>query len=250
MVAVVAALEAELKPLRKRVVGAKKESEGLFTVGRIGRCEVLLVKSGMGRKSSERAVALLTEKNRPDAFLSTGFAGALRDDVRTGHVVLANRLIPIHLDRKSDPQDVPIYTDGKILALAAKALEGVDVKYHVGAILTLNRVADAAEKPELGQLYPALSVDMESYFIAKAAAAHHIPFLAARVVLDEVGDDLPLPKGLLSEDGRFRMLEALSYLATNPGSILGLVRLAKQATAASKAIGLVVEPLSRVLTPL
>ena len=249
MIAVVAALEAELKSLRRKIIKVRKEPDSAFTRGRLGKGEILLVRSGVGREPTEKTCTLLFEKYMPNSILSTGFAGGLGEDLRSGEIIISSRILPVGLDGKEKLIGAPFVTNADTLLSAAKVLDEVQIKYHVGDTLTINQVASASEKKELLRNFSALAVDMESYFVAQTAAAHSVPVLAARVVLDEVGYDIPINSGLLSSGDRIysQAAKALSYIATHPGRIAGLIGLARRADRTNKVIGKVVESISDTL---
>jgi nucleoside phosphorylase len=91
------ALDLEYAAVRAHLVGvrARRHEEGtIFETGRVGgsACSVAIVRVGPGNTATaliaERAIAMF----RPKALLFVGVAGALRDDVRLGDVVVATRV--------------------------------------------------------------------------------------------------------------------------------------------------------------
>jgi nucleoside phosphorylase len=96
-VVVMTALELEYEAVRVHLVGvrARRHLEGtMFETGRIcgSTCSVAIVRVGPGNTATaliaERAIAMF----RPKVLLFVGIAGALRDDVRLGDVVVATKV--------------------------------------------------------------------------------------------------------------------------------------------------------------
>lgn len=171
MIAVTAAHESELFALRLRLSGAQRFRD------------VRLVRTGMGRAQAERSVRRLLECGMPlDGLLSIGFCGGLSRCLGRAAVVLAD---PIVATGKAELRPEPSW-----MARAAGALSRWSP--HRGRLWTSARIVAAPnQKRELGQREGAIAVDMESYWVARLAAAHYMPFLALRIVLDEVDEWLP-----------------------------------------------------------
>jgi len=64
---------------------------------------------------------------------------------------------------------------------------------------------------------------MESYWIAKAAAAKKIPFVIIRPVFDTVADDLSMI-GRITTDGKVVPAKVAANLARNPVQTMRMVR--------------------------
>ncbi len=67
---------------------------------------------------------------------------------------------------------------------------------------------------------------MESAAVAAIAAAHHLPFVALRVIIDAASDALPKSVIAASQGGRLRIGKLLAGLS--PGEIAALVGLARR----------------------
>jgi adenosylhomocysteine nucleosidase len=80
-------------------------------------------------------------------------------------------------------------------------------------------------------------VDLESGAVARVALAHGLPFAVLRAVADPAERNLP-PAALLALDGagRIGILRVLGSVFGNPGQILGLLALARDAAAARRAL--------------
>jgi nucleoside phosphorylase len=88
----------------------------------------------------------------------------------------------------------------------------------------------------LGRQTGAVAVDMESYWVAKAAADRGLPFLAVRAISD-LQEDLLLPFDQMADaDGKPSLRRLAAHLVREPGSLVTVVRLARNAARARRAL--------------
>ncbi len=87
-------------------------------------------------------------------------------------------------------------------------------------------LASVAAKAALYAATGAAAVDMESAFVARAAARHGLPFTILRAIADPAQRPLP-PAALVAmrADGGVALGAVLGALAQNPGQLPDLVRL-------------------------
>jgi adenosylhomocysteine nucleosidase len=106
-----------------------------------------------------------------------------------------------------------------------------------GKLLTSARVIGAiVEKATAFRETGALAVDMESIAIAEIAAAHGLPFIAVRVIVDTAADALPRPIVAASRAGRLQLWRLIADLALAPTELAALIRLAGRYRAASRSL--------------
>ena len=143
----------------------------------------------MGAQAAGTALSRID--GSPSLIISTGFAGALQPDLRTGDII-AEEL--------------------SFCPAAIAALSRGNIHHHAGSIAHSNKVlTEPGEKLALGRSTGALAVDMESSAIRAWAQERGLAALALRVILDEAGRALPrsLPTG---EDA----FSLACYAALNP----------------------------------
>lgn len=173
MIAVLAALESELRPLRPL----------------LGRDVALLVRTGIGRAGVERAIKGL-QYPRIEALVNIGLCGALTDEIKPGELVLADELLADKLPA--------LEVDPSWLERAERALRGFSC--HRGRLLTTQSVLRGPEeKKDKAQSFGALAVDMEGYWVAEAARACQIPFLALKIAFDGATEELPFDESWLDK---------------------------------------------------
>src|SRR5262249_19228342 len=97
VIAVICAMESETEHLRRRVDEAHEAplSRWRRTRGRLGATPIDLIVSGIGLINAAAATATLCVLGRPDAIVNYGCAGAHRDDLGLGDVVLGDRVVHV-----------------------------------------------------------------------------------------------------------------------------------------------------------
>ena len=193
MLAIIGALNEELSGLKKRMSVEKAVRRGgcSLRAGNYRGVPVILVQSGIGRERAERAVKVAAETYQITSLLSFGFAGALREDLDIGDIVVCSEIW--YRDRPGDA--LLRWADS---GLATRSKGQAETGVYLGTSLTVDRpVTRPEDKKALAASIGADIVDMEGYWLAKAAASRGIPFLAVRAVTDRLNDRLiPFEKAL------------------------------------------------------
>ena len=198
---IIAAMEEELKTLllaledKKEVVVLGKT----YFEGRIGRHEVVLVQSGIGKVLSAMSVAILAETFGVDAIINTGSAGAVSEGLAIGDVVIADRLVYHDVDvtafgyayGQMAGQELYYQADQTLMASLQKVLNQQGIHNHVGLIATGDSFIAGQEKVDtIKHHFPeVLAVEMEGAAIAQAAQAAGKPFMVIRAMSDTAQGD-------------------------------------------------------------
>ncbi|WP_433964286.1 nucleoside phosphorylase [Tunturiibacter gelidiferens] len=217
-IAIIAALEGELKPLvRGRGEGSwKRRGSGkgcsVWEYRHAHGCWIAAC-AGMGEV---RAAVAFTEAEKVaavDAVCSVGWAGALDGAIKAESVM-----------------GVSLVVDTK----TGERFRAAEFQPSWPVLATTTRVADEREKKRLAASYGAKLVDMEAATIARIALARGIPFYCFKAVSDDADARLPDFNPFVAEDGRLKMLPFLAHVAVRPGSWSGLMKLGRHSSAAAK----------------
>ncbi len=158
-------------------------------------------------------------------IISFGTAGGLAPDLAPGDWIVAEAII-------TDAQRWDADT-----AWSAQLLNRLSCATHAPIASVDVPVAGASAKLALHKCTGAAAVDMESHVAARVAAAHGLPFVACRVVIDPAHRTLP-PAALVAmrADGGVDVAAVLRSLAGRPSQVPALLRLALDARAARAAL--------------
>src|SRR5205814_3777866 len=116
----------------------------------------------------------------PRWVISAGFAGGLSEELRRGHIVMAEEVVNLSGDRLP----VGMSLDRESMA-SSKGL-------HVGRLLSVDSILrDAAERRRLGEHHQAVACDMESFAVVETCRKQGVQCLAIRIISDGVDDELP-----------------------------------------------------------
>ena len=201
--------------------------------------------TGVGKERTLAGMkALLSQPVRPDSILSLGFAGALRDDLQTGDLVLSRQL-------HSTEEDAVLVADAGLLGLAQEVLEAPGAPRHIVAdSVTVPRMAISVEdKRRLASTTGAWVANMEDYWIRKVASQWEIPFLSVRVVLDTVHQEIPAFVAGLGDMGLLgQVIRVIPNVIARPRNIGHVVTLSKQVKVAQDSLAAFAQPLISRMT--
>ena len=218
-VGVVAALEAEARTLGPVV----RRRDGLSSL-----CDgALLAVSGMGGERAEIAARRLVDAGAA-ALMSFGLAGGLDPTLRVGTVVLPAAVISrsgARFETSAGWREQLSDAIAKRRPVAAGTL--LNSAQPIGAV---------ADKAAAFRDTGAVAVDMESWGVAQVAAAHGLPFVAVRVIVDTAADVLPRAVVAASRGSRVNIRHLIGGLAAAPLDLAALIRLARAYRAATRSL--------------
>ena len=244
-VLVTAAVRQELSVLERELVDAEPFPGGGYLRGTLEGAEVHLALTGIGAGKARRQLELHLAERKPDLLLAIGFGGGLIGSLRSGDIILAERVVEA-ASKGQEPRQLSV--DEALLETA----DGISIpqgRVQRGCLLTVPAVAGSAKrKRDLGSCYGADGVDMESFEILATALDRGVSCIVARAVFDEAGLDLPpgLEK-IPGPDGRPRPLGLAALLLRRPWSLFRLLSLSRRSALAAGSLAVFVRGLLRSL---
>ncbi len=221
MIAVTFALPAESSGFLNRLHNrTRRDRNGAATIqGKIDNRAIEIFHTGVGERVCRQRMARFLQDRQFDCLISTGFAGALNDQLNVGDLLLAQNFSTAELSKaRSLLVNLPIY---------------------VANLLTVPSVIDSnEERNKIARATGAAAVDMETEFIARACAEHGVPLLSLRVISDTPRQRFPAPAHVLFniERQRTSVLRAVLYLCKHPTRLWGLIRFMSQITRARETL--------------
>jgi len=218
------AVEAEFAPWRKlrNLEEINISNVDVFRAG-IGSAKVDFVVTGTGVENASRLTnALLGEPYQ--MCITSGFAGALREVHQVGRILVADAVQELG--------------KSKTLACARNLVHAAenDGASRVKMFLTSDHVIRTVEEKK--QLAPfADAVEMESFGVLMAAAAHKRSAVAIRVISDSMRTDMPaIVDTAVDEMGRVKIAGVVRYVARHPLQLPALIRLGRDSKTAAEAL--------------
>jgi adenosylhomocysteine nucleosidase len=209
--AIIAAMPAELKPLVCGWQHSRQNGVDLWC-WRFDGGEWIAACAGAGVNAATRAFAEVEKGGEVSTVISTGWAGALRDDLASGKAYDVSSVI--------DAQTGERYT---------AACPPNDCW-----LVTSPKVADHHEKQRLAETYQAALVEMESSAIARLARTRGIPFYCIKGISDGYSDNLPDFNRFISSTGKFQITRFVFFVLVRPWHWPALIRMGENSKKAAR----------------
>jgi adenosylhomocysteine nucleosidase len=210
-VAMVAALEREVRPLIKHWHGVEREYEGrrfkFFENG-----DTVLICGGMGAEAARRATEAAIALYQPELVQSVGFAGGLDPALKVGEIFSPSRV-----------------TD-------ARDGSSVETMTGSGTLVSAAAVAGTEQKRKLAESYRAQAVDMEAAAVARGAQARNVRFMAVKAISDESNFAMPAMDRFVDRDGQFLSGRFAIHAVLRPWLWRRVMQLAVNSAKASKTL--------------
>jgi nucleoside phosphorylase len=169
----------------------------------LARQTVRLEMCGIGPARAGAFAQRLEQSGPLGGLALIGWAGGLRPDLLAGDVVVAEMAL--------DVQGTSVPCTVVELVGAAR-----------GTLLTVHEALMTPAAKYAARASGALAVEMEAVPLAAWAAAHGLPFIHARVILDTLDEGLPDLGGALGPFGRVRPLRLVRGLVLQPRLVIDL----------------------------
>ncbi|MBO0469780.1 5'-methylthioadenosine/adenosylhomocysteine nucleosidase [Enterococcus sp. DIV0242_7C1] len=195
-IGIIGAMDQEVKILKEKLSDTRswERAGALFVSGSLGRHEVIVVRSGIGKVLSAVTTTLLIHQYGVNMVINTGSAGGIGSGLKVGDVVISDKLAYFDVDvtgfgyAPGQLPGMPLYYEcSEYLKLEMKkAAEKTGMSVRHGLIVTGDSfVNDKVKVQKILQDFPeALACEMEGASIAQAAAQFKIPFLVVRAISD------------------------------------------------------------------
>jgi nucleoside phosphorylase len=223
-IAIVAALEREVKGLIRNWSRIEREFEGR-RFAFFERDELVVVCGGIGMECARRAAEAVIALYHPARVESVGFAGSLDETLRVGEVF---RPVEVIDARDGSRSETGCFESGRF--------ETGDAQRD-GRLVTFMAVAGAEQKAKLAKAYQARAVDMEAAAVLAAARAHGIAFGATKVISDELDFEMLQMADFIDAVGRFKTASFVMYVALRPWLWKRVAMLARNSSRAAKVLG-------------
>lgn len=239
MMAIVVALRDEVASnLAKGRFKLTSQEDGtrLYRSGTYG--DVAFVEGGIGRERIEKATRQAVEILRPNLIISAGFAGAVKRDLKTGDLLVCDRVWSVDGPQGGWLPESAQARSPDDEAVLDRLVTGLEGQFARGGCLSVPHVIhESSVKRWIGTSFPVSIIDMESFWVSRTAAQYGIAHMVVRAVLDPLDQSLPSFVGeAAANGGGGRWARAMRYALERPSQVGGLVRLAAQVRTARASL--------------
>ncbi len=193
-IGIITATEEEITAIKKYITGSKvnKIFDLNFINGMIGKNEVIVCESGVGKVNASRTTQLLIDNYDVDCVMNIGCAGALKEQLNIGDIVIGKYLVQHDFDITKFNHDkgyipnvgIKIESDKNLLGMF---LNNIDSNVFVGTIATGDIFCtDKNMSLKIRNKFNADCVEMEGAAIAQVCYLCNIPFIIIRSISDVV----------------------------------------------------------------
>lgn len=219
LVAVLAATEQEIAPLRERVKVAGEVADGprRYQRGTLRGVPVVLAVTGEGKRNADLVTKRVVQLCAPTRILGLGLGGALSPKIRAEEILISSEVM--------EGGSVLAWPDLQWLDVA-----DLPVEHDRGRLVTVDEILStpAMKREWWGKTMrdqPA-ACDMESACFARVATAYQIPYLVVRAISDTAEETLPhFLEDCRTQDGRLDHRQVFWKAFWRPSSWSALYRL-------------------------
>ena len=201
---IIGAMDVEIAELRNRMnIRQISQKAGMtFVEGSIGRSQVVLAKSGVGKVNAGCCAQILADTFHVTHIINTGVAGSLNNDINIGDIVVSTGAMYHDVDvtvlgyQKGEiPQlGVKVFpADEMMRAAAVRAIRETapEVGVFEGLVLSGDQfISSKAHKSMLQTEFKGFCTEMEGAAIAHMAWLNHIPFVIIRAISDKADESV------------------------------------------------------------
>lgn len=195
-IGIIGAMEPEVEALIAAL--SEKECEEVsgikFYTGSLSGKRVAIAKCGIGKVFAAICAQTMILKYSPSLLVNTGVGGALAQGLKTGDIVIADKLCQHDMDTSAigDPKGLVsginmIYFEAderaKGILLDAAKLNGLNAS--LGTVASGDKfIASKEEKERIVSEFAASACEMEGCAVAQVAFVNKIPFAVIRAISD------------------------------------------------------------------
>ncbi len=177
-IGIVCTHKGEVKPFLRRLDRTRSYSDRKITVrgGFLSEStRIVVVEADEGFAAHRAATELLITEHRPTWILSVGFSSSLSEEVQPGDIVVANEISDTHVNSMPVKCNIPVRK-----------------RIHVGKLIVADfHPVTPSEKRALRDRFPGLAADTGSLAVAQICQERNIHFMAIRVAIDSIDEEIP-----------------------------------------------------------
>ena len=199
-IAIIAAMEEEVAILKSHIINCQTTTilGTEFFTGQIAGCDIVLLKSGIGKVAAAAGTTLLLNHFQVEKVINTGSAGGLSSHLNIGDIVISTCATYHDADLTAFGYEygqmagcpVDFAADHALQQLAKNCVEKQGLSAISGLIASGDMFINSKEKrQQISKLLPdTIAVEMEAAAIAHVCWMFGVPFVVVRAISDN-GDE-------------------------------------------------------------
>ncbi|MBS4534201.1 5'-methylthioadenosine/adenosylhomocysteine nucleosidase [Clostridium sp. D2Q-14] len=196
---IIGAMDEEIEIIKNEmeIVGKDTKAQTVFYRGRFQGKNIVLVRCGIGKVNAAIITQILITEYKVDSVINTGVAGAVKDDIQIGDIVVSEDVLEHDFDARSFGYklgEIPrlkvskFKADDRLIDLVVNSTKSElkDNRVYKGRIVSGDEfVASAEKKKFLWNQFSAYCVEMEGAAIGHACNINGISFVIIRAISDK-----------------------------------------------------------------
>jgi len=180
------------------------------------------VKTFQGYSKNALIAARTALSEKPDVIISFGLAGSMNPQVKNGKIIIPQNIVDKFGNIKKVSKKYSNFFNKRISS-----------KVFRQNLITVDKIEHNLNNKKY--LKKNISfIDMESSYIQKEASKKKIPFIAIRVIFDDLSFSIPkFLKTCINTDGNLNVFKLLINIFLKPKRIFKLIKLSKKYKKAS-----------------
>lgn len=200
MIGIIGALAPEIEKFNSLLKNARTEKVGAmeYTVGNLGKNEVVTSVCGMGKVFSAVCTQTMIEKYSPSLVINVGAAGTTTNKLHIGNVAIAEKAVQYDMDNSplgykkgeiAGLDRVYFDCDEKAVKLLCECAEELGLTYKKAVIGTADLFVDKDEiKKRINAEFGVEVAEMEGASVGQVCTMHGVPYGIIRAISDEAGE--------------------------------------------------------------
>lgn len=198
MIGIIGAMDVEVQMLQADMTDKKEIRIGMdtYTEGKLYGRDAVVVQCGPGKVNAAVCTQNLITAFHPDRIVNIGVAGAGRNDVHVGDVVIGTSAVQHDMDTSPIGDPVGFVSkinliripcdDSMVHDLTAAVKKTDETPCFTGVIATGDQfINDEGRRNRIHELFDSMAVEMEGAAVAHACYVNNIPCGILRTVSDE-----------------------------------------------------------------
>lgn len=201
-IGIIGAMEVEVAALKDsmQVTRTVKKAQMEFWEGVLEGCEVVVVRSGIGKVNAAVCTQILADDFGVEGIINTGIAGSLKAEINIGDIVLSTDVLHHDMDATGfgyplgqipQMKEFSFAADADMRQIAKEVCNEVNPEINVfeGRIVSGDQfISDREVKNRISENFGGYCTEMEGAAIAQASYLNQIPFVIIRAISDKADD--------------------------------------------------------------